>query len=146
MQVSGSLFDSFPSRTQAGPFARTKEIHERTNRVKFDAGYGWGKFPNMLRHLHSEVREFGETVMRGEPPARQLDELGDVLYISSLMAARQQLDPEAALHHAADKFINRYQIMEQIAQAKHGSPALSHLSATERKQLWNEAKRRLQGA
>ncbi len=142
-QNTGGLFRDFPSARQAGAFQRVSDIQTRTRQAGFDSGYGWGQFDSVYRHLKREVREFGESVTRHETPARQLDELGDVLFIASALGEMQNLNPERALHKASDKFVRRYKAVEQLIHEKWGNKPFSALPAAEKRRLWTEAKYRL---
>ncbi len=126
-------------------FAKPKDPFQRAMAVKgwaTAAGFQWKSFDQAIRHLKSEVDEFRQTVVRQESPARQLDELGDVLFITTSLAQMQRLSPNNALNHASNKFIHRFQTMENIAEERKLD--LKSLNNKQWRHLWNMAKRRIQ--
>ena len=44
---------------------------------------------------------------------RLTDEIGDLLFVLANLARKLELDPEACLRHANDKFSRRFNAMEQ---------------------------------
>lgn len=136
-------FQHVPTRTQGNPFERMVAIRQATQQSGIDSGHGWERTENIVKHLNSEVQEFAETITQKQSPQRQLDELGDVLYVASMLGYRQQLDPEAALQHAADKYISRCQTMDNLTQDPNSTwygSIIKKLHPDQRRALWEAAK------
>ena len=71
-------------------------------------------------------------------PARLLDEIGDLLFVSVNLARKMEIEAETALRHGNAKFERRFRLMEMLAKkANKDFPALD-LETQEI--LWTEAK------
>jgi XTP/dITP diphosphohydrolase len=90
----------------------------------------WGKVREELDELESEIRR--------EDKERSTRELGDFLF-SVINAARlYHLNPDNALEHTNQKFIRRFNYIEEHS-IKNGKP-LKDMTLSEMDKLWNEAK------
>jgi len=67
------------------------------------------------------------------------DEAGDLLFAVVNVLRILKVDPEAALNATSDKFIRRFEIMNEFA--RQNSLKLEEMSLHEMDQLWNEAKK-----
>lgn len=72
-----------------------------------------------------------------------LEEFGDLLFVMANVARHLKIDPEAALRAANQKFVRRFNYIEQQLAAKGSSPAQSSLA--EMDELWDEAKEKEKG-
>ena len=72
-------------------------------------------------------------------PGRREMELGDVFFSLINYARLQGINPDAALERTNQKFIRRFQQMEQLAVAQKTSVA--DLTIEEMDALWEEAKK-----
>lgn len=136
-------FDGFPAAGQMDVFSRAIEARRRSRAMGFDAATGWERFDGIYRHLQSEMREFAQTVRNHESPQRQLDEMGDVLYVATQLADSQGVSPRAALDHATDKFTARLRTVEAIAAERWPGRPVTTLKKQEWRSLWKTAKSRL---
>jgi nucleoside triphosphate diphosphatase len=73
------------------------------------------------------------------PSAEIFEEIGDLLFAAANLARKLDVDAEAALRSANDKFERRFRAMEALAAARDESFASLNLSAQE--SLWSEVKR-----
>ena len=73
------------------------------------------------------------------PSAEIFEEIGDLLFAAANLARKLDVDAEAALRSANDKFERRFRAMEALAAARDESFASLNLSAQEN--LWSEVKR-----
>ncbi len=118
---------SLPALMRAG------KVQNRAKRVGFD----WPDVSGALEALDSELAEFHEAVASGDPAAIE-EELGDLLFSAVNVSRFVDTDAEQSLTTATDKFIRRFDRVEQLA-AERGielsSATLETLDA-----LWAEAK------
>ena len=101
------------------------------------AGFEWEDIDGVWEKFHEELQEFQQAV-KEETPARQKEELGDLLFTILQLARWQNLDPSEALQGTNQRFIRRLKIMESVAD----SP-LSDYSLSELETLWQKAKAKL---
>ena len=95
-----------------------------------DRGDVWAKVREELAELEAELRK--------EDKQKSTEELGDFLF-SVINAARlYHLNPDNALEHTNQKFIRRFNYIEEHS-IKQGKP-LTEMTLQEMDQLWNEAK------
>ena len=73
------------------------------------------------------------------PSAEIFEEIGDLLFAAANLARKLDVDAEAALRSANDKFERRFRAMEALAAARDESFASLNLTAQE--SLWSEVKR-----
>ncbi|MDO4160572.1 MAG: nucleoside triphosphate pyrophosphohydrolase [Prevotellaceae bacterium] len=109
-------------------------IQDKARNVGFDwedRGDVWGKVREELGELEEELRK--------EDKKKSTEELGDFLF-SVINAARlYHLNPDNALEHTNQKFISRFNYIEEHS-IKSGKP-LTEMSLEEMDKLWNEAKK-----
>ncbi len=117
-----------------------------------NVGFDWTKKEDVWAKVREEIEEFEAELRRGgsEDPDGQTDEggggvrerqtaeLGDVLFSLVNAARLYNLNPDNALEHSNQKFIRRFNHMEQEAR-RQGRP-LSDLTLEEMDALWEEAK------
>ncbi len=99
------------------------------------AGFRFRDSDGSLDKLEEEVRELREAVTRD---TNVEEELGDVLFAAVNAGRYRDVDPEAALNAACEKFIRRFRAAERAA-AQQGQD-VSQLPLQELTALWNAAK------
>ena len=67
------------------------------------------------------------------------EEMGDLLFAVVNVARLLKLEPEFLLMQATDKFIQRFEKMEQLSKASGNE--LKDLPFSEQDKLWDEAKK-----
>ena len=108
---------------------------EKVQKKAAKAGFDWPDVSGAMDKLREETGELaGAIAGRGDPA----EELGDLLFAAVNIARFLEVDPEAALHAASDKFARRFRLVEQTA-ARRGQD-LNTLSLDELNALWDEAK------
>ena len=101
-------------------------------------GFDWENKEDVWAKVHEELNEL-EAELRKEDKPRSEQELGDFLF-SVINAARlYKLNPDNALEMTNQKFIRRFNYIEQHS-IKAGRP-LTEMTLEEMDALWNEAKR-----
>ena len=102
-----------------------------------NVGFDWAKKEDVWAKVHEELGELEAELAREDKEASEA-ELGDFLF-SVINAARlYHLNPENALEHTNQKFIRRFNYIEEHS-IRVGKP-LTEMTLEEMDALWNEAK------
>ena len=102
-----------------------------------NVGFDWEDKQDVWKKVREELDEL-ETELRKEDRQHSTEELGDFLF-SVINAARlYKLNPDNALETTNQKFIRRFNYIEQHS-IRAGKP-LTEMTLEEMDQLWNEAK------
>ena len=92
----------------------------------------------MWEKVHEELEELEEELKK-EDKEKSTRELGDFLF-SVINAARlYKLNPDNALEHTNQKFIRRFNYVEN--HSIRIGKSLTEMSLSEMDELWNEAKK-----
>ena len=103
------------------------------------AGFDWENDADLDRKVREEVEEFLVESNRGDREA-MARELGDLLFVLVNIARRTEIDAEAALQGASDRFVSRFGHIEESLRSDGRRPRDATLQ--EMDSLWEEAKRR----
>ena len=87
---------------------------DKVQRKAAAVGYDWPDTEMAFAKLPEELEEVREAIALGDPD-RMEDELGDLLFAAVKLARFLNVDPEKALHRSCDKFIRRFDGVEQAA-------------------------------
>jgi MazG family protein len=114
-----------------------------TRAVKLQAkaakvGFDWPNVSHVVEKLNEEMLELATEISSGGTKDRLEDELGDMLFVYANLARHLQIDPEAALRRANEKFCRRFGRIEDKLEADGRRPEESNLEEMDR--LWDEAK------
>ena len=71
-------------------------------------------------------------------PQDQFEEYGELLFVMANLARHLNIDPEAALRAANEKFTRRFKYIENALAAENRHPETSNLA--EMDALWDKAK------
>lgn len=129
-------------RSVLGGVPRSLSALVRAYRVQEKAasvGFEWDDIEGAVVKLDEEYGEFRERLEQGDRDG-MLEELGDFLFSMVNVSRYLKLSPEDALRGTVNKFMQRFQYIEQKLAEQGNSPATATL--TEMDTLWNEAKRR----
>jgi len=140
-----SVLDGVPATLPA--LLRAYQIQARASRVGFDWSHDEAGFDQMLNKIEEEIREL-RTAMRRSPSGdanetRQEDiaaEFGDVLFSLVNLARFIKVNPEDQLRQCINRFVERFQFIEQ--QAAASGRRINDLSADEMNHYWEDAKKR----
>ncbi len=124
-----SMLDGVPKQMPALAYAY--EISRRAVRV----GFEWEDIEGVIDKLAEEVREIKDATSRGEKE----QEYGDLLFTLVNVARWENVDAEAALRRANNKFYRRFSTMEKLCNER--GIDLPELSFEEMDALWEEAKK-----
>ena len=135
--VLGGIPDSLPALVKA------YRIQDKAAHVGFD----WQEKEDVWDKVKEEIHEFEDeaktTIAQGENPTAEQkklmeSELGDLLFALINVARLYHLKPDNALERTNQKFINRFNYVEQKAK-EEGTP-LNEMSLNQMESLWQEAK------
>jgi len=129
---SKKLFDDIPKSKPA--LLRAKKIGERAAKIGFD----WPNHQGALDKIEEELAEVKVEIQTHDLQALE-SEIGDLLGSVVSLARHFKINPELALQKSNDKFIRRFQQVEQgieLAEAKDQT-----LSLDEMETLWQAAKK-----
>lgn len=101
------------------------------------AGFEWENIDGVWAKFHEELTEFQQAIAQ-ETPEQQQAELGDLLFVLINLARWYDLDPAAALQGTNERFVQRMQKMEAVADCP-----LSDYTLDELENLWQQAKAQL---
>lgn len=148
-----SIFDGIPKEMPA--LARSWKISKKAVKESFE----WDEEEKLYGQLDSEIDELKEVVERarasnndpykeGFTDAGLLEEaeleVGDVLFTVVNLARWFKIDPEDALRKTNNKFIGRFDIMQEILKSQNKK--MKECSIDELEDLWQQAKKQLLAA
>jgi tetrapyrrole methylase family protein/MazG family protein len=111
---------------------RAEKIQEKASRIGFD----WPSAEGALDKLHEEIDE----LLQAESEADIEEEMGDVFFALVNVARFKKVEPEQALQHSNNKFIRRFEYIEE--KAKASGQDIQNLTLEEMDQIWEEAKKK----
>jgi ATP diphosphatase len=112
---------------------RAVKLQRRAARIGFD----WPEARAVFDKIAEEIAELSRELESGGDRGRLEDETGDLLFAVANLARKLDVDPEAALRRANDKFERRFRHVEALAAEHNIGADLDSLEA-----LWQEVKRR----
>lgn len=114
---------------------RAQKAQSKVARVNFD----WSDLRDVITKIEEELTELQHAIKSEDRTASE-DEVGDLLFAVVNLARKCKLDAESMLQAATDKFVRRFNSLEDELKArgkKLGDADLVELDA-----IWNEIKRR----
>lgn len=114
---------------------RAERIQHKASRVGFD----WDKKEQVWEKVVEEMNELKAAVEFGEGQSRIEEEFGDLLFALVNYGRFLGISPEIALQKTNNKFVRRFQAIEEFAKQKNIS--LSDMTLSEMDEIWNKAKR-----
>ena len=112
---------------------RADKVQKKAAKVGFD----WDNIEDAMKKITEEYKEI-EDVYKSKNKVKILEEIGDLLFSVVNVARFLDIDPENALNYSIDKFINRFQYIEDEAISMGRN--LDNMSLEEMDELWKEAK------
>ena len=110
---------------------RAFKIQEKAAQVGFD----WPDAQGAVEKLKEEIDELGQA----QDADKLAEEMGDVFFALVNVARLKGIEPEGALQATNDKFIRRFNYIEEKARA--AGRDLQDMSLAEMDSLWDEAKK-----
>lgn len=101
-------------------------------------GFDWDNSEDILDKLDEELAELREAIKTGDNIEHITEELGDVMFCCVNVARYCRIDSELALRATNEKFIKRFNYIEQAL--RKNNKTLEESSLEEMDALWDEAK------
>ncbi len=114
---------------------RAQKAQKKAARVNFD----WRELRDVIAKVDEELGEAKQAIASGDDE-EIADEIGDLLFAVVNLARKCDLDAESLLQAATDKFITRFNEMEDRLRA--GGGKLGDVSLEELDAIWNEIKQK----
>src|SRR5438105_9687475 len=114
---------------------RAQKAQKKAARVHFD----WTEIAEVVAKVDEELAEAKGALASGDLNAIR-DEIGDLLFAVVNLARKNKLDAEAALQSATDKFVRRFNKVED--ELRNRGKKLGEARLEELDEIWNAAKSR----
>lgn len=115
---------------------RAEKLQKRAATVGFD----WPEATQVLDKIEEEIGELREAMAENNQANIQ-DELGDLMFAMTNLARHVNVKSEMAVRSTNQKFVDRFQYIEQVLHEK--GVALEDASLEEMEALWQKAKQAL---
>ncbi len=126
--------DTLKSVPRAFPaLMRAAKVQKRAAKVGFD----WDDYRGAAEKIEEETAELKKAIESGNE-TEILEEFGDLLFSAVNLSRFLKINSEQALSLATDKFINRFEKVENLAVSRGIDMKTSSLEELDR--LWDEAK------
>lgn len=118
-------------------------IHAATRLQKRAAsvGFDWTDSKDILDKIEEELAEVREAMASPDNIEHIAEELGDLMFCCVNLARHYQIDAELALRSTNNKFIRRFNYIEESLEKQNKS--LHDASLEQMDELWDEAKLKL---
>jgi len=124
--------DGLPAALPA--LMRAQKAQSKAARVNFD----WTAVRNVVAKVDEELGEVKQAIASQDGQAVE-DEIGDLLFAVVNLARKCKLDAESALQTATDKFVARFNRLEDELQAR--GKRLGDVDLAELDAIWDEIKK-----
>jgi MazG family protein len=113
---------------------RAQKAQSKAARVNFD----WTEVREVIAKVEEELREMKEAII-SQDQEMIADEIGDVLFAVVNLARKCEIDAESALQKATDKFVARFNRLEDELKAR--GKKLGDVDLPEMDEIWNAIKK-----
>ncbi len=127
-----SVIDGIPAALPA--LVRALRLQEKASKVGFD----WEKKEDCWKKVEEELTEFKTVSDEDNDEETITDELGDLLFSIVNYSRFLKINPEDALRRTNEKFIKRFQIIEE--RLKEQGKDIHETSLEEMDKIWEEKK------
>jgi len=128
----GHYLDDLPLALPA--LMRAQKAQSRVARVNFD----WTEVRDVIAKVEEEIQELKQAVLEQDRKSIE-DEVGDLLFAVVNLARKCKLDAERALQGATDKFVARFNRLEDELQRQ--GKRLGDVDLVEMDEIWNAIKK-----
>jgi MazG family protein len=112
---------------------RAQKAQSKVARVNFD----WTELRDVIAKVDEELGELKHAIQAEDRQSIE-DETGDLLFAVVNLARKSKLDAETALHSATNKFVNRFNLLEDELRAR--GKRLGDVDLAELDEIWNKVK------
>jgi MazG family protein len=112
---------------------RAQKVQSKAARVNFD----WTEVRDVIAKVKEELREMKEAVASRDR-AKIEDEIGDVLFAVVNLARKCKIDAESVLQGATDKFVTRFNQVED--ELRRRGKRLGEVELPEMDAIWDQIK------
>ena len=112
---------------------RAQKVQKKAARVNFD----WTEIADVVAKVDEELAEVQQAIASGDQSAIG-DEIGDLLFAVVNLARKSKLDAETALQTASDKFVSRFNKVEDALRGR--GKKLGEAGLEELDQIWKRVK------
>jgi MazG family protein len=123
---------SLPSALPA--LMRAQKAQDKVARVNFD----WTELRDVIAKVEEELGELKHAITNEDQKSIE-DEVGDLLFAVVNMARKSKLDAETALQSATDKFVRRFNLLED--ELRRRGRKLGDVDLAELDAIWNAIKK-----
>jgi nucleoside triphosphate diphosphatase len=113
---------------------RAQKAQSKVARVNFD----WTEVRDVIAKVEEEIQELKQAVLQQDRKSIE-DEVGDLLFAVVNLARKCKLDAEAALHAAINKFVTRFNRLEDELQRQ--GKRLGDVDLVELDAIWDAIKK-----
>jgi len=131
-KINNSMLVDIPSSQPQ--LVRAKKIQERVSSVGFD----WPDITGVIEKVEEELEELKEVISKGNDADALEEELGDLLFSVVNLSRHIDMNAEDALRKGNNKFIKRFQHVEDIVNSQNKK--VEDYSIEELEQFWQQAK------
>jgi MazG family protein len=128
----GHYLDDLPLALPA--LMRAQKAQSKVARVNFD----WTEVRDVIAKVEEEIQELKQALLEQDRKSIE-DEIGDLLFAVVNLARKCKLDAEGALQRATDKFVARFDLLEDELQRQ--GKRLGDADLIELDAIWNAIKR-----
>ena len=114
---------------------RAQKAQSKVARVNFD----WTELGDVIAKVKEELGELKQAIKSEDRPAIE-DEVGDLLFAVVNLARKCKLDAETSLQSATDKFVRRFNLLEDELTTR--GKKLGEVELSELDEIWNQIKKR----
>ena len=131
---SNNLFDNIPNSLPA--LLKGLKVSKKVAKL----GFEWQDEAELWNKFKSEANELNEAC-KSTDKAKQADELGDLLFMLVNISRWYRLDPEETLNKGIEKFIKRFNKIQEHIKKGNKNKTLEQLSTFELNELWEKVKK-----
>ena len=113
---------------------RSQKIQDRASRVGFD----WPDTKGVFEKIREEAQELEQALISEEKESIK-EEIGDLLMIITNLARKLDIDSEEALNRANNKFVNRFNYIEDQLEMKNKE--FKDIELKDLDVLWEDSKK-----
>ena len=114
---------------------RAQKTQSKVARVNFD----WTDLRDVIAKVEEELGEL-KAAIENKDQGSIADEIGDLLFAVVNLSRKSRLDAESVLQAATDKFVRRFNLLED--ELKEGGKKLGDVDLPELDAIWTEVKQR----